>query len=241
MKLKTLLPIAALAIVAGAVVPSLLSAQAAGAGGGAMRIAVADASRIFNEMQERKDIQVSMQSELERLNAQNKERTDELRKLQAQRDQLKPDTPQYDDLNEKLNDGAIEFRSWQAQATAKAERSQKRQVKALFQRVEAAVAEIATQQGYDLVLTKQRPELPDNLDAVKYEQIVAALSARNVLYASPKADISDAVIAALDAKYKARGGAASAAPAPAPEKAPAPAAPAPAPAGPRRNPAPAPR
>src|SRR5690349_5752735 len=109
MKLKTLLPIAALAVVAGAVVPSLLSAQqSAAAGAGAMRIAVADASRIFNEMQERKDIQTSMQAELERLNAQNKERTDELRKLQAQRDQLKPDTPQYDELNEKLNDGAIE-------------------------------------------------------------------------------------------------------------------------------------
>jgi Skp family chaperone for outer membrane proteins len=171
---------------------------------------------------------------------------DEIRKLEAQRGQLKPDSPQFDELSEKYNDAALEFKLWQAQATSKAERNQKRQIKALFQKVEAATAEIAQRDGYDLVLAKQRPELPDNVDNVKYEQIVAALSARNVLYASPKADITDAVIALLDSKYKAKGGGGAARPAAAPipggAAAPAPAAPAPAAGGPRRPaPAPAPR
>ena len=213
MKQSIMLP---LAMFASLLIPSSsASAQTAAA-----RIAVADATRIFNEMQETKDAQKGMGEERDRLNAIGKEKADEVRKLQAERDQIKPDSPKYDDLNEKLTDAALDFKLWQAKATSGAERNQKRQIKALFQKVEAAVAEIAKRDGYDLVLTKVRPELPANVDNINYDQIVAALSGRNVLYASPKVDISDAVIALLDSKYKGKGGAAAAPAggAPAPKK-----------------------
>jgi outer membrane protein len=229
MNFKAMIP---LSLLCGLALP-LATARAQGTN---VRIAVADASRIFNEMQETKDAQAQMQEERNRLEAIGKEKADEVNKLKAQRDQLKPDAPGYDDLTDKLNDAYNDFQAWRASAQAKAERAQKRQVATLFQKVELATAEIAQRDGYDLVLAKQRPQLPDNLDALKYEQIVATLSARNVLYSSPRADISDQVIAVLNTKYKGRGGAASTAPPTQPRTA----TPAPAPAAPGRSPAPAP-
>jgi outer membrane protein len=236
MTLKALIPLSLLCGLA-------LPATFARAQGSNVRIAVADAARIFNEMQETKDAQSQMQEERNRLEAVGKEKADELNKLKAQRDQLKPGAPGYDELTDKLNDAYNDFQAWRASAQAKAERNQKRQVATLFQKVEAATSQIAQREGYDLVLAKQQPQLPENLDAVKYEQVVQILSARNVLYAAPRADISDMVIQQLNANYKGRVGAATtatppagtaprtAAPAPAPSPAqPAPRSPAPAPA-----------
>ena len=230
MNLKNLIPLSLLCGLA-------LPATFAHAQGTNERIAVADAARIFNEMQETKDTQAQMQDERNRLEAVGKEKADELNKLKAQRDQLKPGAPGYEEMTDRLNDSYNDFQAWRASAQAKGERNQKRQVSTLFQKVEAATAQVAQSQGYDLVLAKQQPQLPENLDAVKYEQVVQILSARNVLYAAPRADISDQVIQVLNTNYKGRGPVASqpktAAP---PAPAPTPAAPA-QPAG--RSPAPA--
>jgi Skp family chaperone for outer membrane proteins len=236
MNLKALIPLSLLCGLA-------LPATFARAQGSNVRIAVADAARVFNEMQETKDTQVQMQEERARLEAVGKEKADELNKLKAQRDNLKPGAPGYDEMTDKLNDAYNDFQAWRASAQAKAERNQKRQVSTLFQKVEQATAQVAQQQGYDLVLAKQQPSLPENLDAVKYENVVQILSARNVLYAAPRADISDQVIQVLNANYKGRGGAATTAPPPAPRTTAPGAAPAPtAPAQPApRTPAPAPK
>jgi Skp family chaperone for outer membrane proteins len=230
MNFKALIPLSLLCGLA-------LPATFARAQGSNVRIAVADAARIFNEMQETKDTQAQMQEERNRLEAVGKEKADELNKLKAQREQLKAGAPGYDELTDKLNDAYNDFQAWRASAQAKAERNQKRQVSTLFQKVEAATAQVAQSQGYDLVLAKQQPSLPENLDAVKYEQVVQILSARNVLYAAPRADISDQVIQVLNTNYKGHGGAATTAPPRAPRTA-APTTPAPAPAP--RSPAPAP-
>ena len=214
MKLKPLLTAAVLLCCLTLSIPALLRAAQKEGGGtasaaGEGRIAVADAARIFKEMQETKDVERDMGAERDRLEAVAQEKDSEVRKLQAQRDQLRVGAPQYEELNEKLNDAALELRLWIEQTNARNERSQKRQVRAMFAKIEAAVAEIAQRDGYELVLAKQRPELPENLDRVKYEQIVSRLAARNVLFASDRADISGEVIALLDAKYKSKGGAAA--------------------------------
>jgi hypothetical protein len=65
--------------------------------------------------------------------------------------------------------------------------------------------------------------MPENLTQISVEQLRAMLNGRNILYASDKIDMNSAVIAELDAKYKAGGGGATAPATPAPAPAPAPA------------------
>src|SRR5688572_14710874 len=226
MNRKSLIPFAAAFCLAAAVtfVPTAFG-QSDG-----VRVAVANTGRIFSEMQETKELQENLKAEGARLKAMEDERRKELQKLQEERNQLKADTPQWEELNTKLMDAVLEFQLWGQKTKLKAERDQKRQLKQLFDHIESAVAEVAKRDGYDLVIAEQRPELPENLDQVNFDTLRATINSRNVLYASPKSDISDAVIALLDSKHKGKGGAPAAktggatAPAPAPRKpAPAPA------------------
>jgi Skp family chaperone for outer membrane proteins len=220
MQRKYLLP---LALIVAAVVPAGSSFGQAQPS----RIAVANPGRIFNEMQELKDLKESLDSENQRLKAQEDERRSELTKLQAQRNQLKADSPQWDKLNNQLMEAVGDFQLWAQKEKMKADRNQKRQIKALFQHIEEACGEVAQREGFDIVISDQRPEIPENLDTINFDQLRALISSRNVLYTGKQTDISDAVIALVDSKYKAKGGAAArstdtgtAAPAPAPTPAP---------------------
>ena len=167
------------------------------------RIAVANTARIFSEMQELKDLQVKLQSEQKLLTGVNGEKRDKLNALKAARDALKVDSPQYQDKNAELLKAAIEYESWAKINDADMQRNQKLQMRRLFEKIEQAVGEVAKQKGYDLVITDQRPDLPDDLDKLTLDQLRALINSRNVLYAGEKIDISNDVLALLDARYRA--------------------------------------
>jgi Skp family chaperone for outer membrane proteins len=167
-------------------------------------------------MQETKDLRGSMEGERQRLAATAKEKETEISNLQAQRKSTRPDSPQFEDLNKQIMQKAMEYEVWSKYAKMDAERVQKKQMRSLFAKIEAATSEVAKQQNIDIVITDQSPDLPDTLEGVTIEQLRGVLNSKRVLYSSDAANISNAVIASLDAKYKAGGGGPAAAPAPAP-------------------------
>jgi Skp family chaperone for outer membrane proteins len=193
------------------------------------RIAVANTGRILSEMQEYKVFREDLESDTTLLRSSDKEKQEELVKLNRQRQEVRSNTPQRDDLDEKYADAVGSYKLWLQQETLKLQRKQQRKVRELISRIEKAIGEVAQRDGYDLVVADVRPELRDDQGGL--DAIVALMNSRNVLYTSPKLDISDAVIALLDSKYK-RGGPAAAPGAPAASPAPrksTPAAPRPAP------------
>lgn len=179
----------------------------------ATRVAVANTARIFSEMQELKDLRAKLQSEQKLLSGVNQERRDKLIALKAARDALKSDSPQYQEKNAELLKASIEYETWGKMNEADIQRGQKLQMRRLFEKIEQAVTEVAKQKGFDLVLTDQHPDLPDDLDQINLDQLRNLINSRNVLYAGEKIDISNDVLALLDARYRA--GAKSPAPAPA--------------------------
>ncbi len=170
-----------------------------------IRIAVVNPSRIFREMQERKDLQEKMNADLQRLKETEGQKKSEIEKLDGQRKLLKPDHPQFEEIGRQVMQKAIEYETWGKFAKLEAERSQKKQMRLLFDRIKVAVGEVAKQQGIDVVLSDQQPELPKTLDQVSAEQLAAVLTSQHVLFASEAADLSNEVIATLDARYKANG------------------------------------
>ena len=84
----------------------------------------------------------------------------------------------------------------------------------------AQAIEFMEKNRYDLVITDQHPDLPDDMDKLTLDQLRTLINSRNVLYAGEKVDISNDVLAVLDARYRAG---AKAQPAAAPVPAPAPA------------------
>ena len=97
---------------------------------------------------------------------------------------------------------AVDYEVWGRMIQAEVQQDQKRQLLSIFNRITNAVSEVATAKGIDLVITDQRPEIPENLDAVNVDQLRALINSRNVLFYKPQIDISADVVAALNAKYE---------------------------------------
>jgi outer membrane protein len=167
------------------------------------RVAVANTARIFSEMQELKDLRAKLQSEQKLLTGVSNEKREKLNALKASRDALKADSPQYQEKNSELLKAAVEYEAWGKINEADVQRNQKLQMRRLFEKIEQAVTEVAKQKGYDLVITDQHPDLPDDIDQVTLDQLRTMINSRNVLYAGEKVDISNDVLAVLDARYRA--------------------------------------
>jgi len=167
-----------------------------------MKIAIANPARIFNEMQETKDLKVKLENDRKSLEAQEREKREKIKALQDERDQLKSDTPQYAERNKALLSAAIEFKTWGEIMQADVQRTQKIQMKSLFEKIQAATAEVAKEKGISLVIAEQKPDVPDNLEQITVDQLRLVITQRNVLFAEEATDISNEVIALVDAKYK---------------------------------------
>src|SRR4051812_32428315 len=76
------------------------------------KIVTANTIRIFNEMQETKDLTVTLKQQGNNLQAEDVRRRADLENLKSTRDRYKPDTQQYNDENQKLLKGSIDYQVW---------------------------------------------------------------------------------------------------------------------------------
>src|SRR4051812_30916351 len=199
MKFSRIAPLSALAavmIAAIAFAPARALAQTG-------KIAVANPARIFNELQETKDLKVAIETERGQLEKMEIEKRAQIKDLQGRRDQLKSDSAAWADANRDLMQKGIEFEVWGRTQQANMQSRQKIQMMNLFLKITTTVQEVATSKQIDLVIAEQRPEFPENLDQLNPDQLRALINSRNVLFAATTVDISNDVIAAMDAKYKA--------------------------------------
>jgi outer membrane protein len=180
-------------------VPSAAFAQSGGT-----RIAVVNAQKVYNEMKETQDLQKKMNDENARLTTQSNAKAAALQKMKADRDaSYKPGSPQYAEKNRDLIKATLEFEVWSKFERANMEDMYKQQMKLLFDKVQGAIAEVATKDGYDLVVTDTSERLPDNLEQVDVRTMKLMMLQKSVLFASPKVDITQMVIIVLDKKYSA--------------------------------------
>ena len=170
-----------------------------------VKIGIVNTAKIFADMQETKDLAQKMNAQRDQYLKENEEKKTEIKAIEQQRDTFKPDSAQFLAAEEKYVEASIRYEIWQKSTQARVQRERKQQTKTLFDKIEAAVAEVAQQKGLDLVLTKHKTDLPDNLETITYEQLTAQINQRDVLYVVPKLDISDDVLAVLDRNYRARG------------------------------------
>lgn len=197
----------AMASLLGVAAPSLAqdtpAAPPAVSDGSPISIAICNPARIFQDMQETQDLRQTMEAEGKQFEEKKREFQTKLQELQASREQLKPDSPQYAQRNQELLKVATEFEVWGKITQADVQRSQKLRMKALFEKIQDAVSKVAEQKQIDLVISEQKPEVPENIDQVNVDQLRAILNGRNVLYHTPRVDISNDVIAVLDSDYRA--------------------------------------
>src|SRR5215212_10637420 len=166
----------------------------------AAKIATVNAARVFNEIQEKKDLTAKMENDQKSLQAADVDKKTKLKDLQSAREALKPDAPQYEQANKDLMQAAVDYEVWQRIQGANIQRMQKQQMLNIFNKITTAVGEVAKQKGLDLVIAEQRPEVQDaQLEQMTVDQLRIVINQRNVLFSNPTVDISNDVIAAMDA------------------------------------------
>ena len=187
----------------------------------AIRVAVANPARVFNEMQETKALQSKMVEDEKRFTAEKADREKQIEQLKASRQNLNPNHPQYEELSNQFLKASIEYKVWLESRRLIAEQTQKRQMKMLFEKIQGAIAEVARDRQVDVVIADNKDPLPSDatLEQVDIRALRSAILQKEVLFAGERADLTDSVLALLDARYKAAGAAAGA---PAPQQGPGP-------------------
>ncbi|HWE97111.1 MAG TPA: OmpH family outer membrane protein [Tepidisphaeraceae bacterium] len=193
MKYRSLLPVLFVGV---------LAAAASAAPAQATKIAIANPSRIFNEMQETKDLREKLEAKRKELEATEQQKRGAISDYIGQMRQLRPGSPQAKDMAEKIDAAKAELQGWGAVSRAGAERDQKIMIKSLYDKIEAAIGDVAKQDALDLVLTDGRQD-PGNIEEITFEDLRRMLNGRNVLFSTKSIDISEKVIAVLDKNYAA--------------------------------------
>jgi Skp family chaperone for outer membrane proteins len=174
------------------------------------KVGVVRIDRVFTQMQETQDLNAKRNADSKRLQAEFAIQKDRVQSLKEARDQLKPESPQYLERNKEYMDEAVKLDAWMRIQEVELGRATKTQTRTLYQKIVSAVAEVAQQQGLDLVLNDHRVDMPtdqqfEQMRPEQFQQFREALSAQNVVYAGPKTDITADVLALLNSRYTAQG------------------------------------
>lgn len=179
----------------------LTSARTTSAQEGAQRVAICNPSVVFQGMDERKAIEDRMKAEQEKIKIEFARRKAEVDEMRKQRDELKRGSAQYSEKNRVLMQKAVEFRAWVQIAEAEMMRAEMENTRNLYEKIADACKEVAESRKIDLVLAERRPELPEDIDQLKPEQVRQILSQRDVLYVSKIADITEQVVLLVNKKH----------------------------------------
>jgi Skp family chaperone for outer membrane proteins len=170
---------------------------------GGTRVGVVNMGKVFNSMQEVVEIKAKLESDAKALQTEAQAHKAELMNLQQQRENgPKPDTTQYAEATENIEKLGVKYEAEIKLQQLSLARGQSRQLKLIFDKIESTTGDIAKEKGLDVVITEVRPEWPKNSQDLTPENISTLINQRNLLYVSPQIDITDAVTAALDAKFK---------------------------------------
>ena len=167
-----------------------------------VRVSVCNPSKVFEQIDERKAIETQVNNDRERIKVEAQRRKLEIEELQRQMREVNPGSDLYKEKNEQLLKKAIEFDVWAKLTEQSLQRMEKELLRNLYDKIREATKEVAEAKKIDLVLSERRPDLSGNrIDAMTPEQVRAAIATTDVLYSSPKADITADVVLLLNKKF----------------------------------------
>jgi Skp family chaperone for outer membrane proteins len=168
------------------------------------KISTVNVGKVFNEMQETKDYKQKMESDRQAVEGEANRRKAEVEEIRKARSLFNEGTEDYNKKNRELIQKTLEFQTWNQLYQLELARTQKLQLRSLFEKIEAATKEVAEARKIDLVIVDQKADLPVDLEQIDIKALLNIFGQRNVMYNNGKFDITAEVLAKVDANYKAR-------------------------------------
>lgn len=166
------------------------------------KIGVVNPAKILNEIKETKEANDSFRGEQEALKAQAAEKQKALQAITEQKNQLKTDAPQWQDLNKKEVELTTELTIWVKDKDAQLTRKFRDQAQKISEKIKGSISEVAKAKGLDLVLADQADLKDDEIDKVPPQNLMPVLLSKSIYYRNDAMDLTQEVIAKLDAGYK---------------------------------------
>jgi Skp family chaperone for outer membrane proteins len=170
----------------------------------ALKIATADLTKIFNDLQETKDTIAKFDGDVKQIEQDAADKRKQLQDMQTQLGMIKPDAPEYSEKSQEVLKASIEFDAWQKETQLDVQRQQKTRIRAIFDKIQKATEAIAQERKIDLVISDQRPEIPDDLTNIDINQLRALINSRTIVYSDGLSDISVDIENRLDKDYQSK-------------------------------------
>jgi Skp family chaperone for outer membrane proteins len=154
-------------------------------------------AKLHGEEQALKDNVDALRTELQTLVIGDADRARELAVAQDKK---------YVELTTKLEEATLKYAAWQRSTMELVDLEKSLVVQELYRNVKQAIANLASAEGYDLVLIDDsQGELQINPEAQmsREQQIFQQVSLRKVLFASPMIDITDDLIVRMNNNFNA--------------------------------------
>lgn len=221
---RSLLAPAGALVLALALCAARCPAQAAPAGGAhQLNIGVVNTTRVLDRMTEIKKLKSDYRARQITLNQQAQQKDMELQEMQKHRDNnVKPGSQQWKDETAAIFKKRAEMEVWLQTSKLEDDQFYKENLKAVYDHLNQATAQVAEAQHLDLVIADAMPEIGPDLDNATREQLQMLLAARAVLYANKKADITEDVLTFVEANFAKQNPQGASAPPPPPVPAPGP-------------------
>lgn len=163
-------------------------------------VAVVDLQAVFDGAKIIEQFKADQLRWQEDFKTQRDARQKELENLKFELDALDKNSDQFKKKADDLQLKAYEFKVWGDFQQAKAQHEQGLQLHKLYRDTRTVIAQIAQEQGYDLVLFN------DNTGDINWNQaqeLNAQIQLRKVLYAADSIDITDQVLQRLNTMHTA--------------------------------------
>lgn len=170
---------------------------------GGTRVAVVDLVRVFNEFDQTRVLNQKMSLLEDELRGEDQRKTAEIESQKNALNAFAPDSAEYKKQSEALKRLMIEYQVWKSMEQDRVAQAHLRWVNRTYRRVEEEVAAIAQARNFQLVITKEELDTSITDSKVMLKQIVG----RKVLFADASVDLTDEVLARLNAAFQKAGGA----------------------------------
>ncbi|MFM1890745.1 MAG: hypothetical protein RLZZ565_1502 [Planctomycetota bacterium] len=165
-------------------------------------VASVDLERVFNSIDLQAKTEARLKAVAADLDAQRKTLRDGIEELNAELESFQPGSAAQLEVATRIEEAIAEFRAFEGFARAKAEAEQAKSMRQIYMTIREAAMDLAKERGWDYVMVDD--SIP-TIEPTDSQRMLQQISSRRFLYANPSFDVTDDLIAKLNAMDAAEG------------------------------------
>ncbi len=164
-------------------------------------VATVDLERLFSNLDEKGAADISLQALADDLQQESEAKSREIELLEQNLDLFPAGSEQYQEATEQFLEATVKLQSFVEFGRGKIDFRKGVTLKRLYMSIKEATRLLAEREGYAVVLVDDSIV---NLQSGTEADMIRQISARRMLYASPRVDITDALIMQMNNAFQRR-------------------------------------